>query len=79
MGNSQLASWIFEQQKSSLMEVRFNLVKNNEDSSGYLWTSKIGEHRPITPGAFCTGSIVIERKTPIERVFYKVSQWVRSR
>ena len=79
LGNAQLANWFFEQQKSSLMEVRFNLVKNPNDPSGYLWTSKIGEHRPITPGSYCTGSIVIERKPPIERVFYKVSQWVRSR
>ena len=79
LGNSQLASWFFEQQKSSLMEVRFDLIKNPDDVSGYLWTSKVGDHRPITPGSFCKGSIVIERKPPIERVFYKVSQWLRSR
>lgn len=79
LGNSQLASWIFEQQRSSLMEVRFDLIKNPEDVSGYLWTSRVGEHKPITPGSFCTGSIVVERKPPIEKVFYKVSQWLRSR
>ena len=79
LGNSQMASWFFDKQKSSLMEVRFDLVKNTDDDSGYLWTSKIGEHKPITPGSFCTGSIVIERKPPIEKVFYKISQWLRSR
>ena len=79
LGNPQLASWFFEQQKSSLMEVRFTLIKNPEDFSGYLWTSKVGDHKPITPGSFCKGSIVVERKPPIEKVFYKVSQWVRSR
>lgn len=79
LGNSQLASYFFEQQKSSLMEIRFDLVKNNDDPSGYLWTSKIGEHKPITAGSFCKGSIIIERKPPIEKVFYKVSQWLRSR
>ena len=79
VGNSQVAQWFFEQQKSSLMEVRFDLVKNSEDTSGFLWTSKVGDHKPITPGSFCKGSIVIERKPPIEKVFYKVSQWLRSR
>ena len=79
IGNSQMAQWFFEQQKSSLMEVRFTLIKNPEDFSGYLWTSKVGDHKPITPGSFCKGSIVVERKPPIEKVFYKVSQWVRSR
>ena len=79
LGNSQLASYFFEQQKSSLMEVRFDLVKNPDDPSGYLWTSKVGDHNPISPGSFCKGSIVIERKPPIEKVFYKVSQWLRSR
>ena len=79
LGNSQLASWFFDKQKSSLMEVRFDLVKNIDDDSGYLWTSKIGIHKPITPGSFCTGSIVIERKPPIEKVFYKISHWLRSR
>lgn len=79
LGNSQMASWFFDQQKSSLMEVRFDLIKNPDDISGYLWTSKVGDHKPITPGSFCKGSVVIERKPPIEKVFYKISQWVRSR
>lgn len=35
--------------------------------------------KPITPGSFCTGSIIIERKPPTEKVFYKLSQWLRSR
>ena len=79
IGNSQMAQWFFEQQKSSLMEVRFDLVKNSDDTSGFLWTSQVGDHKPISPGSFCKGSIVIERKPPIEKVFYKVSQWLRSR
>jgi len=79
LGNQQLAQWIFQAQNSSLMEVTFDLVKDPEDKSGYLWTSKVGEHKPVTPGSFCTGSIIIERKPPIEKVFYKLSQWLRSR
>ncbi|MBQ6131659.1 MAG: HlyD family efflux transporter periplasmic adaptor subunit [Selenomonadaceae bacterium] len=79
LGNAQLAQWILQAQNSSLMEVTFDLVKDSADKSGYLWTSKVGEHKMITPGSFCTGSIIIERKPPIEKVFYKLSQWLRSR
>ena len=79
LGNAQLAQWIMQAQNSSLMEITFDLVKDDDDASGYLWTSKVGEHKPVTAGSFCTGSIIIERKPPIEKVFYKLSQWLRSR
>ena len=79
IGNAQLAQWLFQAQNSSLMEVTFDLVKDADDNSGYLWTSHVGEHKPITAGSFCMGSIIIERKPPIEKVFYKLSQWLRSR
>ena len=79
LGNAQLAQWILQTQNSSVMEIVFDLVKDEDDKSGYLWTSKVGEHKPITPGSFCSGSIIIERKPPIEKVFHKLSQWLRSR
>ena len=79
LGNDQLAQWIQQSQNSALMEIRFDLVKDSESDSGYLWTSVIGEHKPITAGSFVTGSIIIERQPPIEKVFYKLSQWLRSR
>ena len=79
LGNAQLAQWILQAQNSAVMEVVFDLVKDEDNESGYLWTSKVGEHKPITAGSFCTGSIIIERKPPIEKVFYKLSQWLRSR
>ncbi len=79
LGNAQLAQWIVQSQNSSVMEVTFDLVKDDADNSGYLWTSQVGEHKPITAGSFCTGSIIIERKPPIQKVFYKLSQWLRSR
>ena len=60
-------------------EIKFELVKDPESESGYLWTSVVGRHKPITPGSYCTGSIVIERQPPIEKVFYKISQLLRSR
>lgn len=79
LGNPQLAQFILQQEQGAVMEVTFDLVKDADSESGYLWTSKVGEHKPITPGSFCTGSIIIERKPPIEKVFQKLSQWLRSR
>ena len=78
-GNQNLAQWILQSQKGAVMEVTFDLVKDSESESGYLWTSKVGEHKKITPGSFCTGSVIIERRPPIQKVFYKLSQWLRSR
>ena len=79
LGNSQLAQFILQAEQGAVMEITFDLVKDADSESGYLWTSKVGEHKPITPGSFCTGSIIIERKPPIEKVFHKLSQWLRSR
>ena len=79
LGNEQLAQMIVQAQHGALMEVSFDLVKDPDSESGYLWTSRVGEHKPVTAGSFCTGSIIIERRPPIEKVFYKLSQWLRSR
>lgn len=79
LGNSQLAQTILQQAQNSVVEVRFDLVKNDKDESGYLWTSIIGEHKKITAGTYVTGSVIIDRRAPIEKVFYKASQWLRNR
>ena len=79
LGNEQLARWIVQTQQSAVMEVTFDLVKDESSESGYLWTSSVGTHKPVTAGSFCTGSIIIERKPPIEKVFQKLSQWLRNR
>ena len=79
MGIDSLSQWIISSQQSALMEVSFDLVKDPTSRSGYLWTSSIGEHPQITAGSFCTGSIIIERRPPLEKVFYKLSQWLRTR
>lgn len=79
LGNQQLAQVVLQANKGAVMEVTFDLVKDPSSESGYLWTSVVGEHKPITAGSFCSGSIIIDRKPPIEKVFYKLSQWLRSR
>lgn len=79
LGNNQLAQFVLNQSGGAVVEVTFDLVKDPNSESGYLWTSMVGVHKPITAGSFCTGSIVIDRQAPIEKVFYKFSQWLRSR
>ena len=78
LGNGQLAQFIY-QNEGAVMEVDFDLVKDESDPSGYLWTSFVGEHRHVTPGSFVTGSVIIERRPPIEKVFHRLSQWLRNR
>ncbi len=79
MGNSLMANAVVSSLGNALVEVRFDLVKNKNDPSGYLWTSTVGEHKPVTAGTYVSGSIVVERTAPIEKVFNKMSQWLRNR
>ena len=79
LGIDSLSQWIISSQQSALIEVSFDLVKDPNSESGYLWTSSVGNHPLITAGSYCTGSIIIERRPPIQKVFYKLSQWLRTR
>ena len=78
-GNQQVSQWLYTKSQSALIEVKFDLVTDANSESGYLWTSTVGKHKPITAGSFCTGSIIIERTPPLQKVFYKFSQWLRNR
>ena len=78
LGNAQMAQFIF-QQEGAVMEVAFDLVKDDSSESAYLWTSFVGEHRPVTAGSFVKGSVIVERRPPIEKVFHRLSQWLRNR
>lgn len=79
VGNQQLVQWMLTKADGAVMEVSFDLVKDEGSQSGYLWTSTVGKHKPVTVGSICMGSVIVDRKPPIERVFYKISQWLRSR
>ncbi len=80
IGNQEVVNWMLNKVGGGAMEVRIELVKNKKaDASEYLWSSIVGNPPPVTAGSICTASVVIERKPPIEKVFYKVSQWLRSR
>jgi len=79
IGNPELSQRLMASGQGAVMEVRFILVRDEKSPSGYLWTSMVGPHKPITAGSYCTGSIIIERRAPIEKVFYRISQWLRNR
>lgn len=79
VGNPELAQWFIAKNDNAAMEVTFELVKDTDSGTGYLWTSSVGTHKPVTSGSVCSGFVVVDRKPPIEKVFYKVSQWLRSR
>jgi hypothetical protein len=78
ISNPQLAQMIMNTFNFAVMEVKFDLVKDENSESGYLWTSFVGEHKKIPPGSFCTGFIIIDKRPPLEKVFYKLSQWLRA-
>jgi len=79
LGNQQLVQWMLSKADNAVMEINFDLVKDEESASGYLWTSIVGKHKPVTAGSVCSGSVIVDRKPPIEKVFYKLSQWLRRR
>lgn len=79
LGNEQVAQWFMTSLQGAVVETRFSLVPDEGNPSGYLWTSVVSEHQEIKPGSYCTGFAVVDRKPPIEKVFYKVSRWLRSR
>ena len=63
----------------NMSRVSFELVKDPEAPSGYLWTSLKGPNKQVRPGSMVTGFAIKERIAPIEKVFYKIKNVLRSR
>jgi hypothetical protein len=78
LANPNLVTWILDKMKGAVMEVRVDLVRDAESPSGYLWSSIVGDRPDITVGNVCTGQVVVERTPPLEKVFMKLSQWLRN-
>jgi multidrug efflux pump subunit AcrA (membrane-fusion protein) len=78
LGNAGAVSWILNKLGGIVMEVKIDLVRDPKSQSGYLWSSIVGNHPPVTPGSVSTGSIVVERRPPIAKVFLRLSQWLRN-
>lgn len=77
IGNPEVTRWILEQIGGAGVEVKVNLI-HAETPSGYLWSSAVGEPPAITPGEVCKGTVVVESKPPLEKIFLKLSQWLRT-
>jgi hypothetical protein len=78
VGNADVAQWIAQALGGAVVEVRVDLVRDPKSESGFLWSSIAGNHPPVSAGSSCTGVIVVKRTPPLEKVFLKLSQWLRS-
>jgi multidrug efflux pump subunit AcrA (membrane-fusion protein) len=78
IGNADVAQWIVQQLGGAAVEVRVDLVRDPKSESGYLWSSIVGNHPRVSAGSSCTGVIVVKRTPPLEKVFLKLSQWLRN-
>ncbi|MDR1379571.1 MAG: biotin/lipoyl-binding protein [Synergistaceae bacterium] len=77
IGNMDVVQWITQNLGGAVVEVRVDLVRDPKSESGYLWSSITGNHPKVSAGSFCSGMIVVKRTPPIEKVFLKLSQWLR--
>jgi NHLM bacteriocin system secretion protein len=78
IGNADVTRWIMQRLGGAAVEVRVDLVRDPKSESGYLWSSIAGNHSRVSAGSSCTGVIVVKRTPPLEKVFLKLSQWLRN-
>lgn len=77
-GNEEFAKWIVQQCNGSVMEVRVELIHDDNTPSGYLWTTLNGSDEKITSGMTCTATAIVKREAPLVKAFNKLNQWLRS-
>lgn len=78
LGNEALAQVALKACDGSAMELNVELIRDPENSSGYLWSSIIDSGIQISPGSTGTGMVIVERKPPISKIFGKISNWLRN-
>jgi len=61
-------------QRGSPIEVVADLLVDSTTRSGYKWSSPQGPPIGIFSGTLCTGSIVVDRKRPVEYVIPKIKE-----
>ena len=79
VGNDVLAQGVLTKFENSVVAVDFDLIKDEGNASGYLWTVKRDSQKVPTSGSMVEGFVVTDRMPPIEKVFYKISNWLRTR
>ena len=77
-GNEEFAKWVVQKCGGAVMEVRVELIYDEETPSGYLWTTILGPDEQIRAGMVCTSTAIVKREAPIVKAFDKLSQWIRS-
>ena len=61
-------------QRGSPIEVVTDLLLDPTTRSGFKWSSPQGPPLGIFSGTLCTGSIVVDRKRPVEYVIPKIKE-----
>lgn len=77
-GNNEFADWVVQKCGGAIMEVRVELIHDDDTPSGYLWTTLKGSDEKIRAGMTCTATAIVKRESPLVKAFDKLSQWLRS-
>ncbi len=77
-GNKEFASMVMNKLGGSAVEVKVELIDDDESKSGYLWNNVLGADEEVQVGMVCSASAVVKREAPVVKAFAKLSQWVRS-
>ena len=77
-GNKEFASMVVNKLGGSAVEVKVELIDDDESKSGYLWNNVLGGDEEVQVGMVCSASAVVKREAPVLKAFAKLSQWVRS-
>lgn len=77
-GNKEFASMVVNKLGGSAVEVKVELIDDDESKSGYLWNNVLWGDEEVQVGMVCSASAVVKREAPVVKAFAKLSQWVRS-
>ncbi|MHB8157173.1 MAG: NHLP bacteriocin system secretion protein [Desulfocucumaceae bacterium] len=66
LGNQELAAKLAGQ--GAPLEVRINVISDDETVSGYKWSSSQGPPLKINSGTLCSGSVTVSKVRPISMV-----------
>lgn len=77
LGNAELAGWLQSKVGGAAVEVSVDPMRSDSSPSGYLWTSVVGNPPLPKVGSFCSGEVVVRRLTPIQRLFYRMGEYLK--
>ena len=77
LGNAEMASWLLGKAGGAAFEVAVDLIRDDHQGPGYLWTSSVGARPNPSPGSFVAGTVVVDRQSPVQRLILKVDKWLK--